>query len=90
MDEAFQQGPDGYATDTLLSMRPWPFDVATISVPVQLWYGRLDTSPVHSPDLGLRLHELIGGSTHRIVEDGGAAILWTRGREILSTLLGPG
>jgi pimeloyl-ACP methyl ester carboxylesterase len=87
MDEAFRQGPDGYAQDTLLSMRPWPFDVAAISVPVHLWYGRLDTSPVHSPDFGTRLHRLIGGSTHRVVEDGGASILWTHGREIVATLL---
>ncbi|MGY1811726.1 alpha/beta fold hydrolase [Blastococcus sp. SYSU D00820] len=87
MEEAFVQGPEGYATDTLLSMRPWPFAADAIDVPVHLWYGALDTSPVHAPDAGARLHRAVPGSRHTVLADEGGALLWTRGREVLTALL---
>ncbi|SDE34135.1 Pimeloyl-ACP methyl ester carboxylesterase [Blastococcus fimeti] len=90
MDEAFAQGPDGYTQDTLLSMSRWPFDLGAIGVPVHLWYGRLDTSPVHSPDSGNRLHRLVPGSRHHLLDDEGGFLLWTRSREILDDLLAAG
>lgn len=84
--EGFARGADGYARDTLLAMRAWPFDLARIAVPVDLWYGRDDASAVHSPDHGASLAQRIPGA-RRFVLDGGGAILWTHARDILQALL---
>ena len=87
LEEAFRQGPAGYARDTLLAMAPWPFDVADIKVPVELWYGGRDTSPVHSPDFGETLARRIPAARRRFDPEAGGALLWTRSRDILSSLL---
>lgn len=87
VDEAFAQGPDGYARDTLLVMRRWPFDPGAIRVPVQLWYGEVDASPFHSLDHGASLASRIPGATRTVVAGGGGSILWTRGVAILEALL---
>ena len=87
LEEGFVRGPDGYARDTLLAMRRWPFDPSAIRVPVHLWYGRLDGSPVHSPDLGEALARRIPGAARTVVEDAGGALLWTHGAAILEALL---
>jgi pimeloyl-ACP methyl ester carboxylesterase len=87
LDEGFARGPDGYARDTLLAMRRWPFDPTAIRVPVHLWYGRHDTSPVHSPDLGESLARLIPGAARTVVDDAGGALLWTHGAAILEALV---
>jgi pimeloyl-ACP methyl ester carboxylesterase len=87
LDEGFVQGPDGYARDTLLAMQRWPFDPAAIRVPVQLWYGRLDGSPLHSLDLGASLADRIPGAARTVIEGAGGSILWTHGAEILAALL---
>lgn len=87
LDEGFAQGPAGYARDTVLTMRSWPFELAAIRVPVQLWYGRLDGSVVHSPDHGASLAHRIPGATLRVVDDAGGALLWTHGEMILEALL---
>jgi len=86
LDEGFAQGPDGYAHDTVLAMSPWPFDLGRISVPVDLWYGTEDTSPVHSPDHGASLEERIPGARRTVIEGAGGAILWTHARAILESL----
>jgi pimeloyl-ACP methyl ester carboxylesterase len=86
LDEGFGQGPDAYAHDTLLAMRRWPFDVSAIRVPVHLWYGRHDLSPVHSPDLGESLARRIPGAARTVLEDAGGALLWTHGAAILEAL----
>lgn len=86
--EGFAQGPSGYARDTLLTMSPWPFDPAAIQVPVDLWYGGLDTSPVHSPDFGASLAERIPGARRHLLPDVGSALLWTHAELILRRLLG--
>lgn len=84
--EAFTSGPAGYARDTVLAMGRWPFDLTTISVPVDLWYGEQDTS--HSPDLGSSLADRIPEARRHIVPGIGGAVLWTRAETILRTLLG--
>lgn len=86
--EAFARGAGGYARDTVLAMGRWPFDPGAIAVPVHLWYGALDTSPVHAPDLGERLAARIPGARRTVVPGEGGAILWTRAREILAALVG--
>ncbi|GAA3173960.1 hypothetical protein GCM10010451_23410 [Streptomyces virens] len=86
LDEAFSQGPAGYARDTVLAMGRWPFDPADITVPVDLWYGQQDTSPVHSPDLGESLTLIIPKATRHLLADAAGALLWTHAEAILRTL----
>jgi pimeloyl-ACP methyl ester carboxylesterase len=87
VEEAFVQGPDGFARDALLAMRRWPFEPAEIRVPVHLWYGGLDASPLHSPDHGATLARRIPGAACTVIDGAGGAILWTHGAEILAALL---
>jgi hypothetical protein len=42
-----------YVRDLANAMSAWSFTLENIRVPVDLWYGGLDTSPVHSPDFGV-------------------------------------
>ncbi|MFH8608982.1 alpha/beta fold hydrolase [Streptomyces sp. NPDC018029] len=87
LDEAFSQGPAGYARDTVLAMGRWPFDPTGIAVPVDLWYGQQDTSPVHSPDLGESLAQLIPTATRHVLSDAGGSLLWTHAEAVLHRLL---
>jgi pimeloyl-ACP methyl ester carboxylesterase len=87
MQEAFVQGPAGYARDTVLTMSRWPFDPADICVPVDLWYGQHETSPVHSPDLGSFLAERIPPAHRHVVPHAAGALLWTHTDAILGCLL---
>lgn len=87
VDEGFVRGPDGFARDALLAMQRWPFEPAEIRVPVHLWYGRLDGSPLHSLDFGASLARRIPGAACTVIEGAGGAILWTHGAEILAALL---
>ncbi|WUH99557.1 alpha/beta hydrolase [Spirillospora sp. NBC_00431] len=85
LDEGFAQGPDGYARDTILAMGRWPFALAQITVPVDIWYGEQDTA--HSPDNGAFLSTRIPGSHRHVVPGIGGALLWTHPRQILTSLL---
>jgi pimeloyl-ACP methyl ester carboxylesterase len=87
LDEGFAQGAEGYARDAVLAMAPWPFDVAGITVPVDLWYGALDASPVHSPDHGETLARRICTARRHVLSDAGGALLWTHSAEILRSLV---
>lgn len=87
MAEAFAQGPDGYARDTVLAMSRWPFDPAAITIPVDLWYGARDTSTVHSPDLGATLARRIPSARRHVLPDAGGALLWTHAEVVLRALL---
>ncbi|MER5394500.1 alpha/beta hydrolase [Saccharopolyspora sp. NPDC002686] len=86
MAEGFAQGPGGYARDTLLTMSRWPFAVADVRTPVDLWYGQLDTSPSHSPDHGAALAGRIPSANHHLVADAGGSLLWTHAEAILREL----
>lgn len=85
MDEAFAQGPGGYARDTVLAMGRWPFSLSGIEVPVELWYGEQDTS--HSPDNGAMLARRIPGARRHVVPGIGGAVLWTEAERILRSVL---
>jgi pimeloyl-ACP methyl ester carboxylesterase len=87
LDEGFMQGPAGYARDTVLTMSRWPFEPESIHVPVDLWYGALDTSPVHSPDYGETLARRLPSARHHVLPQAGAALLWTHSEDILESLL---
>ncbi|TMR28626.1 alpha/beta hydrolase [Nonomuraea zeae] len=86
MDEAFAQGPSGYARDTVLAMGRWPYALEEVSVPVDLWYGEMDTG--HSPDQGATLARRIPGARRHLVPGAGGAVLWTHAEPILRALLG--
>lgn len=85
LTEAFAQGSAGYARDTVLAMSRWPLRLGEIAVPVDIWYGALDTS--HSPDNGAWLATRIPGAHRHIVPETGGALLWTHAEQVLSTLL---
>lgn len=75
LGEGFAQGPAGYARDTVLAMGRWPFDLAMINVPVDIWYGEQDSS--HSPDNGATLTARIPDVRRHVVPGIGGAVLWT-------------
>ncbi|MFF5263093.1 alpha/beta fold hydrolase [Actinomadura viridis] len=85
LDEGFAQGAAGYARDTVLAMGRWPFALADIAVPVDIWYGEQDTG--HSPDNGALLATRIPGARRRVVPGIGGALLWTHAEPILTSLL---
>lgn len=85
--EGFSQGAEGYARDLLLATLRWPFDPASISVPVDLWYGGEDTSKVHSPDQCALLARRIPGSRRRVLPEAGGSLLWTHAGDILAALV---
>lgn len=84
--QGFMGGSSGYARDTGLAMSQCAFAAEDITVPVDLWYGALDASPVHSPDHGATLAQRLPNARHHLRPDLGAALLWTSAREILSAL----
>jgi pimeloyl-ACP methyl ester carboxylesterase len=86
LEEGFRHGSDGYVRDTVLAMRPWGIDLASIRTPVDIWFGAEDRS--HSPDLGATLAGRIRGSRRHVVDGIGGALLWERPRQILEGLLG--
>jgi pimeloyl-ACP methyl ester carboxylesterase len=85
LDEGFAQGPAGYARDTVLAMGQWPFNLAMINVPVDIWYGEQDSG--HSPDNGAMLAARIPGARRHVVPGIGGAVLWTHAKPILRSLL---
>lgn len=42
MHDGLAHGADGWIDDGTAMMRPWGFDPADITIPVQLWHGRAD------------------------------------------------
>jgi pimeloyl-ACP methyl ester carboxylesterase len=84
--EGFAQGPAGYARDLVLALGPWPTTPEQVRVPVDLWYGELDASPVHSPDHGRTLATRFPGARLHLCPDEGGSLLWTRAAEILDGL----
>lgn len=63
--EAFRQGVAGYAQDVLIQGRPWPFNPSSITAPVHVVHGELDTllPLAHSRHTA----ELIPGATLRVL-----------------------
>jgi pimeloyl-ACP methyl ester carboxylesterase len=86
LQEGFSQGAEGYARDLVNAVSAWSFALEDITVPVDLWYGGLDTSPVHSPDFGVTLAARLPQATHILDPNEGSSILWTRSHAILLRL----
>ena len=85
LDEGFAQGPSAYAHQTRLAMSHWGLDLASISVPVSIWFGRDDVS--HSPDRGFFLAERIPCSRRHVVNGMGGSLLWRAPAPIVDELL---
>jgi pimeloyl-ACP methyl ester carboxylesterase len=90
LGEGFSRGAEGYARDLVLAFGRWPFEPGEISVPVDLWYGAHDASPVHSPDHGAVLARRIPTARRHLLPDAGGSLLWTHAEEILGSLTSAG
>jgi hypothetical protein len=86
LQEGFSQGAQGYARDLINTFSLWTVKLEDITVPVDLWYGGLDTSTVHSPDFGATLASRLPNASHTINPEEGGSILWTKSRDILAKL----
>ncbi len=86
LEQGYAQGTRGYARDLIIALTDWPFQPEDIEVPVDLWYGLLDTSTVHSPDFGATLAKRIPSATRYVLDDEGSSLLWTRAGDILDKL----
>ena len=79
------QGIVGWRDDDLMLMRPWGFDVTTISVPVAVWAGSADTMVPFRQ--GQWLAEHVAGARVHLVEGEGHISLMARPDRILDDLL---
>ena len=87
LQTCFAQGSAGYVRDLLIAAGRWPFAAEDITIPVDLWYGLDDASPVHSPDFGETLSRRFPRASLHQIEGEGGRILWTRGADILRLLV---
>ncbi|MFJ9418322.1 alpha/beta fold hydrolase [Streptomyces sp. NPDC101227] len=81
LEEAFAQGPHGYARDTAPAMGRWDIGLSSIRIPVDLWYGEEDAG--HSPDRGAGLARSVPGAVRHLVPGIGGAVLWTHADAVL-------
>ncbi|HEY9696266.1 MAG TPA: alpha/beta hydrolase [Trichocoleus sp.] len=86
LQAGFSQGSQGYARDLVNALSPWSIKLEDITIPVDLWYGSLDTSTVHSPDFGATLALRLPNASHFVDPEAGGSILWTKSWDILSKL----
>lgn len=86
LQEGFSQGARGYARDLVNALSSWPIKMEEINVPVDLWYGGLDSSTVHSPDFGATLALRLPKTERIFAPEEGGSILWTKSWDILSKL----
>jgi hypothetical protein len=87
LEDGFSQGSQGYTRDLVNTWSAWPFKLEELRLPVDLWYGKQDASPVHSPDFGATMFARLPNARHFLEEEQGSAILWTSSRRILTELL---
>jgi pimeloyl-ACP methyl ester carboxylesterase len=83
---AAAQGPVGLLEDNLQVMRPWGFDVTTISVPVSVWQGAHDRMVPFAH--GQWLAKAVPGAAAHLFDDEGHLSLVLRLDEMLVELRG--
>ncbi|WP_210438507.1 alpha/beta fold hydrolase [Nocardioides xinjiangensis] len=81
---AMAQGPDGMVEDALQVVRPWGFDLASISVPVAVWQGAHDKMVPF--DHGRWLAAAVPGARAHLFDDEGHLSLAARMDDILADL----
>ena len=74
---------EAYLQDLKLCMSPWGFNIEDIHSEVELWYGGLDRSTVHSPDFGTTLAIRNPRFKRVYFPEEGGSILWSKAKEIL-------
>jgi pimeloyl-ACP methyl ester carboxylesterase len=85
LGEMVRDGTKGAYWDARVFMGKWGFDCADIKIPVSLFYGIADKNvPVQ---MGEYYRDAIPGSKAIFYEDEGHFIMYTRAKEILSSLL---
>ncbi|MEX0444763.1 alpha/beta fold hydrolase [Xenorhabdus sp. SGI246] len=87
VNEGFSQGSAGYVQDLLIALGQWPFEPEDITCPVHLWYGRQDTSTVHSPDFGAILSTRFPNAEYFVLNEEGGSLLWRKSKNILEKLV---
>lgn len=84
--EATRQGPKAMLYETRLLAGDWGFDLADISVDVDLWHGELDT--MAPPPMARHVASEIPSCTTHFMPDEGHLFIYTHWDEILDTLFG--
>ena len=83
--EAFHCGSRGPRVDQALMSGPWPFDPATIAVPVRLWQGTADTFGAR-PAMASHLGRTIPQSDLHMTGDGHLSILVNQRDAVFASL----
>ena len=88
MREAFATGWRGFYDDDRAMLEPWGFDLATIAVPVAIWYGEHDlmVPPTHGRWLG---ETIPGATTYYFADDGHVSLVLKHGRDLATALNDP-
>ncbi len=82
--EAFRQGSWGVAQDLRMLMRPWGFELGSITVPASIHHGDADTTV--SPQHARLLTEVIPGAQLRLYPRHGHFSILGAAEDILATL----
>ena len=83
--EATRQGMAGFAWDVRLVSKPWGFRLEDIASPIHLWHGDKDTSTPQA--MAEHMARAIPNSRLTVLPNEGHFLLFTRWKEILSSLL---
>ena len=82
---AMLSGSQSVFDDGQLYARPWPFDPATIQVPVRIWHGRFDNNFHWS--LAQKLAHRIPGASFHLVDEGHYSLPAFQGAAMLDDLI---
>lgn len=88
MHEAFAAGWRGFYDDDRAMFEPWGFDLATVSVPVAIWYGEHDlmVPSTHGRWLGGAIPT---ASASYFPDDGHVSLVIDHGRDLAAALSDP-
>jgi pimeloyl-ACP methyl ester carboxylesterase len=80
--ECFRQGAEGLVADATLLYEAWPFDIAAVARPVQIWQG--DADRLVPEFIDRTVAERMPGAVWRPVSGGGHFIMISHAAEILA------
>lgn len=83
--EGFKIGWKGIAQDDIVVNHNWGFEIAEITVPVDIWHGQIDVNvPYHA---ALYLHERIANTNLKSMPNEGHFVMVKHASKVLSSLL---